>query len=154
MTVYAMNAATLAVSEYLLPEVLGVAANGNERYFVTADGLLSHGDGAGVRGVITTGDLDLVGDASTALNTAYLQLEADGPMHLVVTAHQDGGDKSKRYLVPTRLGDNARDRRVRLGQGLMGNAWSFSMTPASESGCNWRLNGIGITLSRTKQRRR
>lgn len=153
-TVVVFNANTLAATEYSIA-ALDVVSHDGELYFVTADGLVKLAAGAaGVAGSITTGDLELASPGSVSLNLARLGLTADGELHLTATAHQDGGERSVRYLIPTRDGSNDRDRNVKLGNGVLGNAWSFTIAPPTGEACNWGLSSWKIEPGQFKLRRR
>lgn len=151
--VLAINASTLAVTEYSVAAI-DVLEHDGEVWFVTADGLSKLAAGAGVAGTITTGDLELAGPGSVSLNLARLGLKADGELHITATAHQDGGQRSTRYLVPKRTGANDRDRNVKLGNGVLGNAWSFTIASPTGQVCNWSLSEWQIEPGQYKLRRR
>jgi hypothetical protein len=152
MSIWVLNANTLAVSQYSL-SALDVVEHEGEMWFVTATGLSKFATGAGVAGTITAGDIEL-SDGSISLNLARLELKADGELHITATAHQDGGQRSTRYLVPKRTGTNERDRNVKLGNGVLGNDWSFTIAPPTGQVCNWSLGGWKIEPGQYKLRRR
>lgn len=151
-----VNAKTLGVSEYALSPV-DVVAHDGKLFLVDADALRVFGqeqdaDEEGVLGYVETGDLDLDQQASLSFREARLGLLAEGAMELNLTAHQNGGQKAVDYPVPVRAGVKSQDRVVRLGRGVVGNAWRLRLA-AAEAGA-WALQSLALTVDRRILRRR
>lgn len=148
-----VNARTMAVSEYSSSAV-DVVAHGGELFFVQADKLVKL-DAAGdevVTSFIQTGDLTLAPDASANVAYAYVEKAADGAMTLTATADQDGKARTVAYAMPLNFpAGKARVSHVKLGRGVLGNAWSFKI---GATGTAWSVTGLSIGVDRIRRRQR
>lgn len=152
MTVAVVNAVSLGVSEWDLAwldavefggAVYGLAAAGIYRLAGADD------DGVPVAAFVETGDLELTPGASINVAEAHLSVAAEGLLTLTATADQDGLERTVVYAVPTSCPDKARVKRMRLGRGVMGNAWRFRLGVEASA---WELSGWQIGLERMRRR--
>ena len=157
MTVAVVNARTLGIAEWDLAW-LDVAEHEGVVYGLTETGIKrldgADDEGAAFAAYIEPGDLTLVPGGSASLSEARVTVLADAALQLTATAHQSGGEREVVYGLPARSGAQARDRAVKLGRGVMGNAWRFRLGSTTQAACAWSLSAWQVLVDRVRLRRR
>ena len=121
MTVYAINAETLGISEYSLPAV-DVVSVGDTCYALSATSLdaLSGADdnGADIDSYIQLGRMHF-GDPTVAKTVASVYVVGEASKGVVVSedVEQEGAEYSQQHEEPPWLGDD-NARRIKLGRGF------------------------------------
>jgi hypothetical protein len=149
---YAMNAQTLAVSEYSLVP-LDVVEREGEVWFVTATGL-SKLDAAATLdavGYVRTGKISPAPGSVTGARFAYMLAASTGPVELLVRRDDDGIERTDRYPVPIVPSGQPRERTIPLGKGAQASAWEFEIR-ASSAATHWSLGGMQLQIPLKKHR--
>jgi hypothetical protein len=149
---YAMNANTLAVSEYSV-DALDVVSHEGELYFVTATGLAKLDAAAASAAVsyVRTGKISLASGRVTGARFAHLSFSTDGPVELRTYRDDNGVERMDRYRIPVVPAGQARERTTVLGKGAQASAWGFEFR-AADATTRWSLGGMQIEVPFKKHR--
>lgn len=131
MPIYAMNANTLAVSEYTEIAPVDFAAPDRNLLMLEVEGLSenvgSTDNGAEIEWSFKTGAIDLGIPTDKKVTRAYLSTRSSETLLLSATADVRGDTREIAYQVPKRTGDEVELRRVRMAQGVQGHRWTFEV---------------------------
>lgn len=152
MSIYVINANTLAVTEYSLSP-LDVVEHDGDVYFVTATGITKLATAAALNAVayIRTGKISLASGRITGARFAHLHTNADGPVELRTYRDDLGLERMDRYPLPVVPDGHARERTVVLGKGAQASAWAFEFR-AVVATTRWSLGGMKIDVPFQKHR--
>lgn len=145
MTVYAMNAATLAVSEYT-NDANSVAAHESGFYFLAPTGLVELGtkqSEVGLASTIKTGMLSLGVDGKKYVPRVSATLEGDSITKLWVELELDGDTlELGPYELPGRSGPASFVRKWKLSWGLKVD--NVAVRLEGSEGAGWKVHGLTV----------
>jgi len=119
-TIYAVNARTLALSEYHDLSVTDLAALDNRLYGIKSDGLVeftgTDDEGTDIDAYVETGKMMIGGGILKRYPRLYLGGTADGGVDVTVTTEESGVERSRDYPKAPWNGD-LRERVCKLAGG-------------------------------------
>ncbi len=131
MQVFAMNASTLAVSEYTGIAPVDFAAADRNLLMLESAGISENvGDTDNeveIEWSLKTGALNLGIPTDKKITRAYLSVRSSETLLLSATADVRGDTREIAYQVPKRTGEEVELRRVRMAQGVQGHRWTFEV---------------------------
>ena len=150
MTLYAINADTMGISQYAGVSPVALVEHLEVQYLVTATQLNeltgSDDNSTDIDVVVQTGYLNLDTSASKNVPICYLHILTDGGLLLTVTSSSLGSQTSREYSIPTTYNstDDYDIRRIQLDRSRIGMWWLFQLE--NVDGSSFDLRGMEISV--------
>ena len=148
MTLYAINADTMGISQYAGVSPVALVGHNDVAYLVTSTQLNelvgTDDNGTDINAVVRTGDINFGTSSGKTIPKAYLYVLSSGAMLLSVDSSSFGQRTTREYSVNF-YGEVTETQvsRVPLSRALVGEWWAFEVQ--NVAGGSFDLRGLEVT---------
>lgn len=150
MSLYAINAVTLGISQYTGLSFIAVVEHDGRYYGLTETEMFeitgTTDDDVDIDCHIKTGIPDFNSPHLKYCPRAYLGYEADEGARVTTFSTDGGEDRTREYNVDATVGNVVRDGRVKLGRNTKARYWGFKI--ANYSGGSFAVRSFAVLFNK------